>query len=157
MFLHAEVIGAAGHVRQRTDQLVAALKGRVQQPGTHLLHLLPSQHINIGQCHFVPGQIDPVQLLFSHFSALLPTGREHRLQHRVKGNQGGRWDTGPHPAPLPPSCSRTFLRRELAHLGGRQQHRCHSDGWMDRNNKVSAFCCYTSISPSMMSSPVVLP
>lgn len=143
MFLRAEVIGAAGHVRQRTDQLVAALKGGVQQPRTHLLHLLPSQHINISQFHFVPLQIVPVQLLFSRFSAHLPAGHEHQRQHRVKGNQRERWDTGPHVDPLPPSCSRTFLRRELAHLGGRQQYRCHMDGRIDRNNKVSAFCYYT--------------
>lgn len=143
MFLRAEVIGAAGHVRQRTDQLVAALKGRVQQHRTHLLHLLTSQHINSSQFHFVPVQLVPVQLLFSRYSARLPTGHEHPLQHRVKGNQRERWDTGPHAAPLPPSCSRTFLCRELAHLGGRQQSRCHTDGWIDRNNKVSAFCYYT--------------
>lgn len=38
--LPAQVVGAAGHVGQRADQLVAALERGLQQPGTHLLHLL---------------------------------------------------------------------------------------------------------------------
>lgn len=38
--LQAEVVGAAGHVGQRTDKLMAALEGGMQQPVAHLLHLL---------------------------------------------------------------------------------------------------------------------
>lgn len=38
--LPAQVVGAAGNVGQRADQVVAALERRLQQHGTHLLYLL---------------------------------------------------------------------------------------------------------------------
>lgn len=44
VFLHAEVVGAAGHVGQRTDEVVAAKKRWIQQHCTHLLHLLQPQN-----------------------------------------------------------------------------------------------------------------
>ncbi len=44
VFLHAEVVGAAGHVGQRADKVVAALKWRIQQHCTHLLHFLQPQN-----------------------------------------------------------------------------------------------------------------
>ena len=46
LFLHAEVVGAAGHVGQRADEVVAALKRWIQQHGAHLLHFLqPQKHM----------------------------------------------------------------------------------------------------------------
>lgn len=53
-FVRAEVVGAAGHVRQRTDELVAALKGWIQQPRAHLLHFLPRQPTILSQLRFIP-------------------------------------------------------------------------------------------------------
>lgn len=53
-FLRAEVVGAAGHVGQRTDKVVAALKGWIQQHGAHLLHLLPRQHTIPSQFLSIP-------------------------------------------------------------------------------------------------------
>lgn len=44
VFLHAEVVGAAGHVGQRADEVVAALKWGIQQHRTHLLHFLQPQN-----------------------------------------------------------------------------------------------------------------
>lgn len=40
LLLRAEVIGAAGHVGQRTDKVVAALKWWIQQHCTDLFHFL---------------------------------------------------------------------------------------------------------------------
>lgn len=58
--LHAEVVGAAGHVGQRADKVMAALKWWIQQHSTHLLHFLQpqntqrvffnSEHISINIC-----------------------------------------------------------------------------------------------------------
>ncbi|TNN42100.1 hypothetical protein EYF80_047714 [Liparis tanakae] len=40
LFPHSKVVGAARHVGQRADEVVAALKRRIQQHRTHVLHLL---------------------------------------------------------------------------------------------------------------------
>lgn len=43
VFLHAEVVGAAGHIGQRTDKFMAAQKWWIQQHCTHFLHFLQQQ------------------------------------------------------------------------------------------------------------------
>lgn len=44
LFLPAEVVGAAGHVGQWADKVMAALKWWIQQHGTYLLHFLQPQN-----------------------------------------------------------------------------------------------------------------
>lgn len=49
--LPAQVVGAAGNVGQRADQVVAALERRLQQHGTNLLYLL---HTHTGDTAVAP-------------------------------------------------------------------------------------------------------
>lgn len=128
VFLHAEVVGAAGHVGQRTDEVVAALKRWIQQHCTHLLHLLQPQNTQGGYySSFKSWQFVSVQFFVSLQQASLqllsdnlPAGHERRLQRRVKRSQKAPWDIGPHVVLLPPSYSQTFQCHESAHLRERE-------------------------------------
>lgn len=85
--LQAEVVGAAGHVGQRTDKLMAALEGGMQQPVAHLLHLL--RDITPSSASSPPPQTCSVPLLLSHSS--------HQQDVSVSGSAGGgetRGNTG---------------------------------------------------------------
>lgn len=127
VFLHAEVVGAAGHVGQWADKVVAALKRWIQQHCTHLLHFLQGQFfthhskfLNMNKLFLCCiHSLCWKTLLCSNLqflSGTLPTGHEHRLQHRVKGSPKAPWDIGPRVAPPPPSYSQTFRCHESAHL-----------------------------------------
>lgn len=82
--LQAEVVGAAGHVRQRTDKLVAALEGWMQQPVAHLLHLL--RDITPSSASSPPHKPAP----------LLPSHSSHQQDVSISSSAGGGETRGNH-------------------------------------------------------------
>jgi len=111
LLLHAEVVGAARHVGQRADEVVAALKRRIQQHRTHVLHFLQPGNTQRRVSH---------ERFSVHSGSLCsdssPAGRELPLRRRAKRSQSAPWDIGLRGARPPPSCSQTSPHRQSAHL-----------------------------------------